>query len=146
MSGSNQLLVAAMLSFTAALLHVGVIFGGPDWYRFFGAGEAMAKLAESGSRYPAVVTTGIALILSVWGLYALSGAGLIARLPLLKTGLCLITVIYLVRGLAGLIAPFLSTHPAISQNSTSFWIVSSLICTAFGVVHLLGLMNSWGRL
>ena len=106
----------------------------------------MAKLAESGSRYPTVVTTGIALILGVWGLYALSGAGLIARLPLLKTGLCLITAIYLARGLAGLIAPFLSTHPAISQNSMTFWIVSSLICTAFGVVHLLGLINSWNRL
>lgn len=134
------------MSFTAAALHLCIIVGGPDWYRFFGAGEAMARLAESGSRYPTVVTTGIALILGVWGLYALAGAGLIGRLPLLKTGLCLITAIYLVRGLAGLIAPFLSTHPAISQNSTSFWIVSSLICTAFGVVHLLGLINSWNRL
>ncbi|MEM1405051.1 MAG: hypothetical protein AAGG55_17070 [Pseudomonadota bacterium] len=146
MAGSSQLLVAAILSFGAALLHVGVIFGGPDWYRFFGAGEGMARLAESGSRYPTLVTTGITLVLMLWGLYALSGAGVILRLPLLKLGLSLITAVYLLRGLAGLVLPFVSTHPAIQQNSVTFWIVSSLICTAFGAVHLLGLMNSWSRL
>jgi hypothetical protein len=31
-----------ILSAIAALLHAAVIAGGPDWYRFFGAGEEMA--------------------------------------------------------------------------------------------------------
>ena len=146
MAGSTQFLVAAMLSFTAALLHVAVIFGGADWYRFFGAGEAMAKLAESGSRYPTMVTAGITMVLTLWGLYALSGAGLIMRLPLLKLGLTLVTAIYLAWGLAGLVLPFVSNHPAMQQNSVTFWLISSLICTAFGMVHLMGLINSWGRL
>ena len=146
MAGSTQFLVAAMLSFTAALLHVAVIFGGADWYRFFGAGEAMAKLAESGSRYPTMVTAGITMVLTLWGLYALSGAGLIMRLPLLKLGLTLVTAIYLAWGLAGLDLPFVSNHPAMQQNSVTFWLISSLICTAFGMVHLMGLINSWGRL
>ncbi len=49
MKGRALLTVAASLSFIAAALHVAIIFGGGDWYRFFGAGEAMASLAESGS-------------------------------------------------------------------------------------------------
>lgn len=36
------------LSAIAALLHVGIIIGGPSWYRFFGAGERMARAAAAG--------------------------------------------------------------------------------------------------
>ncbi|RXJ71517.1 hypothetical protein CS022_20715 [Veronia nyctiphanis] len=146
MNGSHQLLIAASLSFIAAFLHVLIILGGANWYRFFGAGENMAKLAESGSSQPAVITLGIAAVLTVWGFYALSGAGLIIKLPLLKVALVLITFVYLVRGIAGLIAPFVSSHPAISQNSLTFWLVSSVICCIFGVFHLLGLINQWHQL
>jgi hypothetical protein len=35
----TSLVVGAGLSFIAALLHVARIFGGPSWYRFFGAGD-----------------------------------------------------------------------------------------------------------
>lgn len=33
------LIAGGLLSAAAALLHIAVIVGGPDWYRFFGAGE-----------------------------------------------------------------------------------------------------------
>ncbi|XQF90148.1 hypothetical protein ACOBV8_17210 [Pseudoalteromonas espejiana] len=106
MKQNRFLIAASALSFIASLLHVACIFGGPDWYRFFGAGEQMAQLAEQGSTYPTYVTLAIAVIIALWGLYALSGAGVILKLPLLKTALALITAIYLVRGIAGLIIPF----------------------------------------
>jgi putative oxidoreductase len=85
MGRNNQLIIAGGLSFLAALLHIGCIFGGPDWYLFFGAGERMAALSAEGSSYPTFVTLGIASVLIGWGLYALSGAGVIFKLPLLKT-------------------------------------------------------------
>ncbi|XQF93747.1 hypothetical protein ACOBV9_08810 [Pseudoalteromonas espejiana] len=66
----------------------------------------MAQLAEQGSTYPTYVTLAIAVIIALWGLYGLSGAGVILKLPLLKTALALITAIYLLRGIAGLIIPF----------------------------------------
>ena len=69
------LLLAAALDAIAALLHVGCIVFGAAWYRFFGAGERMARLAEAGDWRPTVVTSGIAIVLSVWALYALSAAG-----------------------------------------------------------------------
>lgn len=49
MNGSHQLVIAGSMSFISSLLHIAIILGGPDWYRFFGAGEQMAKMTESGS-------------------------------------------------------------------------------------------------
>lgn len=143
MEGSNQLIIAGSLNFIAAALHIGIIFGGPDWYRFFGAGEAMAQAAESGDWMPTLITLGIASVLALWGFYALSGAGVITPLPLLKVALVLITGVYLLRGVAGFILPFVSQHPAITQNSVTFWMVSSAVCCLFGVFHLLGLLSRW---
>ncbi len=146
MSGSFQLVCAAILSFVASLLHVAIVLGGPSWYRFFGAGEGMAALAEKGSIQPALITLGIAAVLFVWGLYALSGAGVVFKLPLLRVGLSLITFVYLARGLAGFVLPFISTHPLIAQNSLTFWLVSSFICCVFGLFYLFGTVNSWAQL
>ncbi|WP_343575878.1 MULTISPECIES: hypothetical protein [Pseudomonas] len=138
---NKALLVGAALSALAALLHVAIIFGGAPWYRFFGAGERMARAAEAGHLRPTLITIGIASILALWSLYALSGAGLIAPLPLLRSGLCLITGIYLLRGLA--ILPLLTVA---RSRSTPFLIWSSLVCLGFGLVHLLGLAQRWNSL
>ena len=99
--GNLLLVIGATLSGLAALLHVGCIVFGASWYRFFGAGERMAQLAATGSWRPAFITTFMALVLSAWSLYALSGAGVIPRLPLVRLGLCVITGIYLLRAVAG---------------------------------------------
>jgi hypothetical protein len=136
---SNRFLIAAaVLSALASLLHVACIYFGAPWYRFFGAGEEMARMAEAGSWFPGLVTAGIAAVLGIWSLYALSGAGVIRRLPLLRTALCIITAIYLLRGLMVLPVAFL--HP---QDVTTFLLWSSAICLGFGVVHLIGLLQRW---
>ena len=59
-SGRIWLLSGALLTSAVTALHVAIIVGGPGWYRFFGAGERMAQLAERGSVVPVVVTAGIA--------------------------------------------------------------------------------------
>jgi hypothetical protein len=110
---------------------------------FFGAGERMAQLSSAGDPYPTIVTIAISSILAVWGLYAWSGAGLIVKLPLLKTCLVLITAVYLVRGVVGLFAPFLTSDPVVHQNSMTFWVVSSVICCVYGMYYLLGTKKLW---
>ena len=109
--GDRLLLSGGALTGAASLLHLGIILGGPDWYRFFGAGEHMARLAARGSIYPSVITAGIAAILGVWTLYALSGAGLIRRLPFLPLALPLIAAVYLTRGILGVPAVLLVDDP-----------------------------------
>lgn len=138
---NKPLIFGAILSAIAALLHVGCIIFGAPWYRFFGAGEQMAQMAEAGSSHPTIITLLITIILGVWSLYALSGAGVIRKLPLLRTGLCVITAIYLIRGTV--FVPLMSYFP---DNSPLFWIISSSICFFFGVVHLIGLRQVWYKL
>ncbi|MBW8898290.1 MAG: hypothetical protein JF619_09300 [Massilia sp.] len=135
------LAVGALLSFVAALLHLGIIVGGPAWYRLFGAGERFARAAAQGRWYPTVVTLGIAAVLSTWSAYALAGAGVIAGLPFLKAALVAITTVYLVRGVA--FAPLVRAR---GGRITPFVVWSSAICFGYGVVHLLGLVQRWGAL
>ena len=126
------------MSLGAALLHVAIIFGGPRWYRYFGAGEEIARMAEEGRWRPAIITGLIAIALAVWALYAFSGAGLIAPLPLLGPVLCVITAVYTLRGLAYPL--FKLTN---SEFATPFFLWSSIICLVFGVVHGIGLAQVW---
>ncbi len=138
---NTYLIVGAALSALAALLHVGCILFGASWYRFFGAGERMARMAAAGHWYPTAITLGIAAILSCWSLYALSGAGVIRCLPLVRPVLCIITGTYILRAVA--FAPF---HKYFPGNSTGFWLWSSVICFVIGLVHLVGLWQAWPRL
>jgi hypothetical protein len=135
------LIIAASLSAIAALLHFACILFGAPMYLFMGAGKQMAYLAATGHWYPTVVTSFIAGVLLVWSLYALSGAGIIRRLPLLRVALCAITVIYLARGVV--FVPLMQYFP---ENSPSFWLWSSSICFVFGLVHLVGTRQVWASL
>lgn len=143
MTGStNKLLaVGAVLSGLAALMHLACLVVGAPLFRLLGAGEQMAQLHLSGHWYPTVATLVIASVLTVWSAYALSGAGLIRKLPLLRTVLSAITAVYILRGVA--FVPVMAYFPG---NSMTFWVVSSSICLLLGIVHLVGLRQSWSRL
>ncbi len=138
---NSYLLVGSVLTATAAFFHLVCIVLGAPWYRLMGAGEGMARLAEQGSNKPTIITLGIATILLIWSLYALSGAGVIAKLPLLRTGLSVITAIYLIRGMLGF---FMINNPL--GRSPEFWIWSSAICLSFGIIHLIGLIKVWHKI
>ena len=141
-TGSNNWLIAGgLLSAVAALLHIAIIFGGADWYRFFGAGEGMARAAERGSWRPALLTGAIAAILFTWSAYAFSGAGLIRRLPLVRTALVLIAAIYLARALAPVAALIVA-----SRTIDPFMVWSSLIVLVYGVAYAAGTWTAWPSL
>lgn len=140
--GSSWLIAGGCLSLAASALHFACIFGGPDWYRFFGAGEGIARAAERGSWTPALLTSGIALVLAIWAAYAFAGAGLIWRLPLMRAALVAISAIYLMRGL------FVLWPPAFGRDDLSgdFMLWSSLIVLGYGIVYAVGTWQAWPRL
>ena len=133
MAGNRYLVAGAWCCFAAALAHLGCIMFGGDWYRFFGAGEHMARMAEQGLWYPTLVTSFIVAMLVVWGCYALSGAGVIRRLPLTKLALVLISGVFLLRGVA-----LVALMPMFPENSLTFWLVSSAICLLIGGLFAVG--------
>jgi hypothetical protein len=135
------LIIAGSLSAAGAILHLGCIYFGASWYRFFGAGEQMALLSEQGSIQPTLITSAIVLVLSTWSIYAFSAAGIIFKLPLIRLALILITSIYLIRGIAGFF--FINTPIG---RTPEFWVWSSVICLIFGVVHFIGLKQQWSTL
>ena len=139
-AGERLLLLGGSLTGVAALLHVAIIVGGPNWYRFFGAGERMARLAARGSVYPTVITACLAAILAVWALYALSGAGVIRRLPLLRLALTLIAAVYLARGILGIPVVLFTDDPYTNQlrAKMAFMVVSSAICIGLGLCYAIG--------
>ena len=136
------LIAGGCLSAAAALLHLAVIVGGPDWYRFFGAGEGLAQAAERGSWIPALITLAIATILAVWSAYAFAGAGLLPRLPLMRTALVVISSVYLIRGL------FVLYPPAFNRPdlSPAFVLWSSLFVLGIGVLYAVGTWAAWDSL
>lgn len=135
------LVVAGGGSVLAALLHMACMLGGPDWFRFFGAGEAVARAVERGRPWPYFVTSGIAAVLGLWAAYAFSAAGLILRLPLLRLGLLAIIAVCLLRA-AAIFAP----QFWLPEHSLMFRAVSSLIVAGLGAAFLLGLIRAWPNL
>src|SRR5712692_7256575 len=97
-TGRALLIFAAVLSFLIAAVHLVVIFVGAPAYLYFGAAD-LARMAEVGSPVAALLTLALAAAFIVFALYALSGAGVVRRLPLLTLGLALIGVVYTLRGL-----------------------------------------------
>lgn len=140
-SGSLVLAIGALSSAVAAIAHLECIFIGAPAYRFLGAGERMARGAEAGKLKPTIITAMIAIILLIWSIYALSGAGIIGPLPFTKWVLVAISAVFLGRALA-----FPILKPIFPENTMTFWLVSSGICLFVGLVHLYGVVLQWHML
>lgn len=132
---TTPLVLAGMLCLALALMHLEIIYIGAPGYRYFGAGEQMAMLAEEGSWLPGLLTAGVALLLGAFAAYAFSGSGIIRRLPWLRFMLLLICGIFLLRGLAAFPqALALLGGTETSAKDFSFSLVSLVV----------GLLFAWG--
>jgi hypothetical protein len=140
-TGTAWLTAAGFGSLAAALVHVAAMIAGPGWFRFFGAPERLVRGVERGNIYPYVVTIGIVIVLLGWAAFAFSAAGQLPRLPLLRTGLVLISGVCLLRGMAA-VTP-LGWLP---EHSTTFRFVSSFIVFILGVVFATGTWMAWPML
>lgn len=134
--------MAGVLSFCAAIFQSVIAFV-PEWSAAFGAGDALV------SNPLLLLTLGllVALALVIFGLYGLSGAGVIRRLPLLRLGLLVIGLLYPLVGInfilqvLAVLGILPSTRPVpIYQTLVSF---GALVA---GLAYLIGLAVSWRRL
>ena len=96
------LLLAALIAFATAVAHLSCIYFGPVCYSAQMAPPFVVKWAQAGSYLAPLAAVVVSSFFIVIGLYALSGAGLIRRLPLLKLGLYTITTVCIIRGLLGM--------------------------------------------
>jgi hypothetical protein len=138
---------AARGTMLAALLHLAMPFGGPSWYTFLRAPDVIVRMAGAGHPYPAFMCLVIATLLVLCTLYAVSGAGIILRLPWLRTGLTVIAAGFLARGLSFI--PLIALRPdALAgvchcTKVDTFIVVSSAVCLAIGAGYAAGAARLW---
>ncbi len=131
-----------MAAAAGAVLHIAILFGGPDWYAFFGAPTGLVAMARSGNLRAPISCLVIATILVVFAAYAFSGAGVIRRLPFLRLGLAFIASVLLLRGM--LFAPLILWRPDVlvricnCRHVDAFIVITSVICFAMGIGFALG--------
>jgi hypothetical protein len=132
--------VAAGLSFTMAACQA-VISVWPAAAEYF---QAPPKLLNDRVRL-FVVGEAAALIPTLFGLYALSGAGVIRRLPLLRTALVGIGSLFLLRGLF-IILTFLVALGVLQGQVLLQGVASHLVFLSAGIVYLGGAVLNWKKL
>jgi hypothetical protein len=132
--------VAAGLSFSMAACQA-VISVWPTAAEYF---QAPPSLLNDRVRLFMVGGTA-ALIPMLFGLYALSGAGVIRRLPLLRTALVGIGSLFLLRGLF-IILPFLVALGVRQGPVLLAGVASHLVFLSAGIVYLGGAVLNWKTL
>ncbi len=85
---------------------------------------------------------GAALVLVVIGLYALSGAGVIRRLPLLRLGLIGISCLFLLRGLFFILS-LLILFGVLKGEILGQGEIATLVFLAAGVTFAVGTILNW---
>jgi len=129
------LILGSVASFLIAVLHLALVFK-PQWYHYFGA-DKLVELHEQGSPFTVLVTFGLAIIFAAWGAYALSGAGVIRQLPLLRIVLIAIGIIFILRGL---MLP--SEIFKVLQSGYPFrFVVFSTVSLVIGLLYLVGALK-----
>ena len=121
---------AAALTLCMALLHYLCILWGADGFRFMGAGEAIAKMAENGHWYPTFISTAVGTALLIPTCYALAAARGKPRLPWHRQTMLATSIVFLLRGLA-----FPLLKPMFPENSDTFWWITSAICLLLGSLY-----------
>jgi heme/copper-type cytochrome/quinol oxidase subunit 2 len=135
----NYFLIAGgVISTSISILHV-VLAVKPSVYKYIRAGQesALGQMAEQGSSLTTVLTIALAVIFAIWGIYAFSGARLIGPLPLLRLGLIVIGMIYILRALAIVT----EVNMVLNQGYPLQFLVFSTISLVTGLLYMVGTLR-----
>ena len=136
------LMLAAILSFDLSLFQA-VISLRPKWSAAFGAPPALLTDREL------LLAAGLfaSMAVAICGLYALSGAGVMTRLPFLRLGLLGIGCGYVYLGTFVIPELFVTSH-VLSNGAPIPWrlVAASLVILFTGLAYLAGLAFGWKHL
>jgi hypothetical protein len=131
---NSLLLIGGCFSLAFAVFQFSGVFWPANAIKYFGGPD---ELSQTQPVIYALLCMVFAAIVAVIGLYALSGAGKIRRLPLLRTVITITTVIYVLRGLLLIPQiPIVIEHPDLMRFA-----LFSVISLCVGLVHLAGLIK-----
>ena len=131
------LIIGGLIAGFAALWHLLMIIGGPNWYAFSRAPLYIVESAKEGTFIAPVGAVAIAVLMFICTAYAFSGAGVFGKIPLLKLALPTISLICLVRGLY--ISPIFFQLKALG----AWHLIASAIWFFVGICFLFGTFNQF---
>lgn len=134
------LLIGGWFSLAFAVFQASGIWWPPRAVKYLGG---PAKLCEENPLLYSALCISIAIVVAVFGFYALSGGGAIRRLPLLRTMLIGVTSIYVLRGV--LLFPQLLTYYQVPRFMPIRFLLFSVIALGVGLVHLAGVLQFFRR-
>ena len=97
-NGILLLVIAAFAAISTGLAHLSCIFFGPQCYSAQMAPEIIVESAKANTLLAPIAALGICAFFILLGCYALSGAKLIRKLPLLSFGVYSIAAVCVIRG------------------------------------------------
>lgn len=129
---STLLISAGAIASASAIWHLLCIIGGPGWFVFARAPQQIIESALQGTMLAPISTIIIATLMFACTMFAFSGAGLIRKLPLLKSALITMASLCVLRALLGITSLVVSIGFDIWQFvASSVWLYVG-ICFAIG--------------
>ncbi len=133
-----MLKLGGYINIIIAVGHIVGLFWADKMFEVTGIGNEMAKLSQTHSSLPYLLTIFVAVVFFVFGLYGLSANNKFRKLPFLKPVVFVIAGTYLLRGIGELI------FDLEKQQANQFWeIIYSLIAVFIGLLYLIGGLQKW---
>ncbi|GIQ57690.1 hypothetical protein Flavo103_08260 [Flavobacterium collinsii] len=132
-----MLKLGGYINIVIAIGHILGLIWADQMFEITGIGKEMATLAQKHSTLPYLLTIIVAIVFFIFGLYGLSAANKLRKLPLLKTVIFLIAGIYLLRGAGELIADKIQGTNSIAET------IYSLVAIIIGLLFLIGGLQKW---
>lgn len=135
-----MLKLGGYINILIAFAHIVGLFWAEQMFEVTGVGKEMNELTDIHTSLPYLLTFFVSIMFFVFGLYGLSAAEKIRKLPFLKFGIFAIAGIYIFRGLGELVFDFYK------RDANQFTeTVYSLIAIAIGLLFLIGGIKKWSQ-
>ncbi len=134
---SKFLVTGGIIAGLAAIWHVLCLFGGVSWLAFARAPPTIIESYEQGTMLAPIATIIVAGLMFACTAYAFSGVGFIRKIPLIKSALVTISVLFILRAL--LVIPRLKRE----CFSDTWQIVASSVFLFVGICYLLGSIEAF---
>ena len=134
----KMLIVGGVIAGATAIWHLLMIAGGPSWYAFGHAPQYIIESAKQNTLTAPIAAVIIASLMFACSAYSFSGAGLIRKIPFLKSALITISIICLGRALI--------TVPYFFRGKMDTWnFVAGLGWFIVGVCFLIGAIEQFSK-
>lgn len=132
---SKLLMSAGVIAAASAIWHLLCIVGGPSWFAFARAPQQIIDSAQQRTLLAPLGTIVVAALMFACTIFSFSAAGLIRKVPLLKSALMTISLLCIVRGLIAI--PILVTPTGLDiweVIASAVWLYVS-ICFLAGSIE-----------